>query len=64
MNLFEISVTLCFLALATLDRVLFQVGSENLPQDFLDAHNAARKEVRVPPMTWDNVLAAYALNYS
>ncbi|XWS56775.1 hypothetical protein CRYUN_Cryun09bG0114500 [Craigia yunnanensis] len=62
MNLFEISITLCFLALA-LDAV-FLVGSQDLPQDFLDAHNAARKEVGVPSMTWDNVLEAYALNYS
>ena len=62
MNLFEISIPLCFLALA-LD-VVFLVGSQDLPQDFLDAHNAARKEVGVPSMTWDNVLEAYALNYS
>ncbi|OMO75918.1 Allergen V5/Tpx-1-related protein [Corchorus olitorius] len=40
------------------------VGSQDSPQDFLNAHNAARKEVGVPPMVWDNVLEAYALNYS
>ncbi|XWS65803.1 hypothetical protein CRYUN_Cryun05aG0144800 [Craigia yunnanensis] len=62
MNFFEILRTLCFLALA-LD-VVFKVGSQDLPQDILDAHNAARKEVGVPLMTWDNVLEAYALNYS
>ncbi|OMO50045.1 hypothetical protein CCACVL1_30680 [Corchorus capsularis] len=39
-------------------------GSQDSPQDFLNAHNAARKEVGVPPMVWDNVLEAYALNYS
>ncbi|KAK6227748.1 hypothetical protein SCA6_000088 [Theobroma cacao] len=44
--------------------VVLQVGSQDLPQDFLNAHNAARKEVGVPYMTWDNVLEAYALNYS
>ncbi|XVF57254.1 hypothetical protein PTKIN_Ptkin06aG0190100 [Pterospermum kingtungense] len=63
-SLLEISVTLYFLFLAlSLDGV-FHVGSKYLPRDFLNAHNAARKEVGVPPMIWDNVLEAYALNYS
>ncbi|XP_017984232.1 PREDICTED: L-type lectin-domain containing receptor kinase IX.1 [Theobroma cacao] len=62
MKLFEISSTLRFLA--SLALVVLQVGSQDLPQDFLNAHNAARKEVGVPSMTWDNVLEAYALNYS
>ncbi|EOY17683.1 Protein kinase domain - like 10 [Theobroma cacao] len=62
MKLFEISSTFRFLA--SLALVVLQVGSQDLPQDFLNAHNAARKEVGVPYMTWDNVLEAYALNYS
>ncbi|XVE99820.1 hypothetical protein REPUB_Repub03eG0234400 [Reevesia pubescens] len=61
MNLCEISLILCFLASPLL---VFQVSSQDLADDFLDAHNAARKEVGVPSMKWDNVLEAYALNYS
>lgn len=37
--------------------------AQNAPKDYVDAHNAARAEVKVKPMTWDNALATYALNY-
>ncbi|XP_022762146.1 putative receptor-like protein kinase At5g39000 [Durio zibethinus] len=38
--------------------------SQDSPLDYLNVHNAARAAVGVRPMTWDNVVAAYALNYS
>ncbi|XP_028797672.1 pathogenesis-related protein 1-like [Neltuma alba] len=34
------------------------------PQDWLDAHNKARAEVGVPPITWDDKVAAYARSYA
>ncbi|MCL7041053.1 hypothetical protein MKW94_021078 [Papaver nudicaule] len=33
-------------------------------QQYLDAHNAARAEVNVGPLVWDNNVAAYAANYA
>ncbi|CAL5377555.1 unnamed protein product [Camellia sinensis] len=38
--------------------------AQNSPQDYLNAHNAARAQVGVGPMTWDNNLATYAQNYA
>ncbi|KAL3621049.1 hypothetical protein CASFOL_035961 [Castilleja foliolosa] len=36
---------------------------QNSPQDYLNAHNAARAQVGVGPMTWDNDLEGFAQNY-
>ncbi|KAE8008204.1 hypothetical protein FH972_004741 [Carpinus fangiana] len=33
-------------------------------KEFVDAHNAVRAEVGVPPLTWNNTLAAYAQKYA
>ncbi|KAK6945914.1 CAP domain [Dillenia turbinata] len=38
--------------------------AQNSPQDYLNPHNAARAAVGVAPLTWDDKLAAYALNYA
>ncbi|PSS02749.1 Basic form of pathogenesis-related protein like [Actinidia chinensis var. chinensis] len=54
------------LALASL-MVLAMVHSslaQNSPQDYLNAHNAARAAVGVGPIRWDNNLANYARNYA
>ncbi|KAG9141223.1 hypothetical protein Leryth_001705 [Lithospermum erythrorhizon] len=40
------------------------IHAQNMPQDYVDAHNAARSQVNVPPVTWDTNLAAYAQNYA
>ncbi|KAK8675136.1 hypothetical protein V6N13_033206 [Hibiscus sabdariffa] len=61
MNMLHISLTHWIQALALL---VLQVGCRDLAKELLDAHNAARKGVGVPPMSWDNMLANYALNYS
>ncbi|CAL5358163.1 pathogenesis-related leaf protein 6-like [Camellia sinensis] len=38
--------------------------AQSSPQDFLAAHNAARAQIRVKPLTWNNTVAAYAENYA
>ncbi|KAI5661236.1 hypothetical protein M9H77_20559 [Catharanthus roseus] len=38
--------------------------AQNSIKDYLDAHNAARAQVNIGPMTWDNRLEAYALDYA
>ncbi|KAK2998894.1 hypothetical protein RJ639_023340 [Escallonia herrerae] len=38
--------------------------AQNSQQDYLDAHNAARAEVGVGPLTWDDAVAGYAQNYA
>ncbi|XP_074353601.1 pathogenesis-related protein 1A-like [Apium graveolens] len=38
--------------------------AQNSPQDYLDAHNAARAAVNVQPIEWDQTVADYAMNYA
>ncbi|KAK1572516.1 hypothetical protein Q3G72_033915 [Acer saccharum] len=38
--------------------------AQDSPQDYLNAHNAARSQVGVGPVTWDEQVAAYARNYA
>ncbi|KAK4271375.1 hypothetical protein QN277_020078 [Acacia crassicarpa] len=37
--------------------------AQDSPQDFVNAHNAARRQVRVGNIHWDQKLANYARNY-
>lgn len=38
--------------------------AQNSQQDYLDPQNAARQEVGVGPLVWDDTLADYARNYA
>ncbi|KAK3018581.1 hypothetical protein RJ639_002816 [Escallonia herrerae] len=38
--------------------------AQNSRQDYLDAHNAARAQVGVGPLTWDDGVASYAQHYA
>ncbi|XP_022866757.1 pathogenesis-related leaf protein 6-like, partial [Olea europaea var. sylvestris] len=37
--------------------------AQNSPQDYLNAHNAARAQVGVGPMVWNDKVADFARNY-
>ncbi|KAK4405121.1 Basic form of pathogenesis-related protein 1 [Sesamum angolense] len=38
--------------------------AQNSPEDFLEAHNAGRAQVGVPPLAWKESLVAYAQDYA
>ncbi|KAL3730173.1 hypothetical protein ACJRO7_027217 [Eucalyptus globulus] len=58
MNSLTIIISLIFIS-------LFQPShAQNSPQDYLDSHNVARKQVGVANVTWDNTLAVYAQSYA
>lgn len=40
------------------------IYTHNAPEDYVNAHNAARKPIGLPPMTWDATVAAFAESYA
>ncbi|XP_030944731.1 pathogenesis-related protein 1-like [Quercus lobata] len=61
MGLCKISLTFVFLLSLTIVHLTLAQDSE---EDYLNAHNAARADVGVPPLNWDDTVAAYAQNYA
>ncbi|XP_040999130.1 basic form of pathogenesis-related protein 1-like [Juglans microcarpa x Juglans regia] len=57
------SKTFLFLCLVGLALAHVSLAENSDVQDFLNAHNAARAEVGVGPISWNKTLAAYAQNY-
>ncbi|KAL6219097.1 PREDICTED: basic form of pathogenesis-related protein 1-like [Fragaria vesca subsp. vesca] len=58
-----LTILLCFIVLTVV--LLVQPShAQNSPQDYVDAHNAARLRVGVPNITWDDTVAAYAQHYA
>ncbi|KAI9112441.1 hypothetical protein K1719_016638 [Acacia pycnantha] len=39
-------------------------NAQDSPQDYVNAHNAARSQVGVPDIAWDDTVAAFAQNYA
>ena len=61
MGLCKISLTFVFLLSLTIVHLTLAQDSK---EDYLNAHNAARADVGVPPLNWDDTVAAYAQNYA
>ena len=38
--------------------------AQDFPQDYVNAHNAARAQVGVNPVKWDESIAAFARSYA
>ncbi|XP_062190630.1 pathogenesis-related protein 1-like [Phragmites australis] len=58
------SPKLACLALAFAAIVVAPCAAQNSPQDYVDLHNAARTDVGVGPVSWDDTVAAYAQSYA
>ncbi|KAK3206732.1 hypothetical protein Dsin_020778 [Dipteronia sinensis] len=57
-------MSLCKISLVLFFIVMGMAHAQDSPQDYLNAHNAARSQVGVGPVTWDIQIAAYARNYA
>ncbi|XP_076954788.1 pathogenesis-related protein PR-1 type-like [Bidens hawaiensis] len=44
--------------------ILHFIYTKNAPQDFVNAHNAVRKEVGLGPMSWNATVAQFAESYA
>ncbi|KAK4405153.1 Pathogenesis-related leaf protein 6 [Sesamum angolense] len=56
------SLALFFFAIATILQYP-SCHAQNSPQDYVSAHNAARAQVGVGPIAWDEKVANFARNY-
>ncbi|XP_047318483.1 pathogenesis-related leaf protein 6-like [Impatiens glandulifera] len=63
MGLYKLSLALVvtFMAMSMLPQLS---TAQNSPQDYVDAHNAARAQVGVGPIAWDENVAAFARSYA
>ncbi|KAL6219100.1 hypothetical protein ACLB2K_012306 [Fragaria x ananassa] len=64
MELYKMSFALISLTAAISLALLHSIHAQDSPQDYLDAHNAARAAVGVAPLTWDDQVARFAQDYA
>lgn len=60
----EFSSKLSLFSLVSFFLIGFIAYAQNSPLDYVNAHNAARSQVGVPNIVWDDNVAAYAQNYA
>ncbi|XP_022972506.1 pathogenesis-related protein PR-1 type-like [Cucurbita maxima] len=62
MDLFKLSLSLFYVVLSF---AMFHSSlAQDSPQDFVNAHNAARAQVGVGPIRWDERVASFARQYA
>lgn len=64
MGLGKVSGPLVYFTLLALTLILHPSHAQDLKQDYVNAHNAAREQVGVGPVTWDENVAAYAQSHA
>ncbi|CAN1760555.1 Pathogenesis-related protein 1 [Linum perenne] len=60
----SISSIVLVITIASLATLTIPSTAQDSPQDYVNAHNAARSAVGVGPVTWDPSVAAYAQSYA
>lgn len=58
-----VKVTLSLLCILSSSFMFSSSVAQDLPQDYVDAHNTARAQVGVEPIQWDDSVANYAQQY-
>ncbi|KAL6210012.1 hypothetical protein ACLB2K_020950 [Fragaria x ananassa] len=64
MELYKMSFALISLTAGISLALIHSIHAQDSPQDYLDAHNAARAAVGVAPLTWDDQVARFAQDYA
>ncbi|KAI6678235.1 hypothetical protein NL676_039032 [Syzygium grande] len=59
----SVPLHIIFLAVLTLALVPLSVAQDS-PQDYVAAHNEARSQVGVGPISWNETVASYAIDYA
>ncbi|PON86806.1 Cysteine-rich secretory protein, allergen V5/Tpx-1-related [Trema orientale] len=59
-RIFLLALFTCMLGLA----ILQTSRAQNSPNDYVDAHNSARAQVGVGPLSWNDTVASYARQYA